>query len=123
MLPEYKYGEGTHILYCGNLGLLQLIPLIIDTMKIMDNKNVYFHVIGMGPMTDYLVDNIKNSGLEDNIIYHGPIIAKNAAAYFKDADALYQDIARRQGSNRDVSLRPDQGSYHLSSQVIYQPGC
>lgn len=91
-VPEYKYGEGTHILYCGNLGLLQLIPLIIDTMKIMDNKNVYFHIIGMGPMTDYLVDNIKNSGLEDNIIYHGPIIAKNAAAYFKDADALYLSL-------------------------------
>lgn len=90
--PEYKYGNGIHILYCGNLGLIQLIPLIVETMKIIDDPEVYFHIIGMGPMSDYLVDEIKKSGLDNQIIYHGPIIAKNAAAYFKNADALYLSL-------------------------------
>jgi len=88
-VPEYKYGDGTHILYCGNLGLVQMIPLIIQTMKLIDDPKVFFHIIGMGPMTDYLVSSIKQCGLENNVIYHGPIAAKNAAAYFKDADAIY----------------------------------
>ena len=88
----YDYGKGIHILYCGNLGLLQLIPLICETMAIIDNKDIYFHIIGMGPMSDFLKDDIKNRGLDNNVIYHGPINAKLAAAYFKSADALYVSL-------------------------------
>lgn len=88
-IVPYNYGPGTHILYCGNLGTIQLIPLICETMSILEDKNIYFHVIGMGPMTDYLVDDIRQRGLENNVIYHGPIVARMAAAYFKSADAIY----------------------------------
>ena len=85
----YEYGEGTHILYCGNLGLIQLIPFITAAMDKLRDQNIYFHIIGMGPMTDFLVNDIKERRLEDKVIYHGPIIAKHAASYFKNADALY----------------------------------
>ena len=91
MIP-YEYGEGTHILYCGNLGIIQLIPLIGEAMSLLNDKNVYFHIIGMGPMSDYLVNDIKERGLENNVIYHGPIIAKMAAAYFVNVDALYVSL-------------------------------
>lgn len=88
----YEYGEGTHILYCGNLGLIQLIPLITAAMDKLRDQDIYFHVIGMGPMADFLVNDIKERRLEDKVIYHGPIIAKHAASYFKNADAIYVSL-------------------------------
>ena len=88
----YEYGPGTHILYCGNLGIIQLVPLICEAMSLIKNKNIYFHIIGMGPMSDFLQSEIKRCGLENNVIYHGPIIAKIAASYFVNADALYVSL-------------------------------
>ena len=88
-VTSYNYGEGTHILYCGNLGLIQLIPLITEAMDKLRDKDIYFHVIGMGPMSDFLINDIKERRLEDKVIFHGPILAKHAASYFKNADALY----------------------------------
>ena len=88
-LAPYEYGEGTHILYCGNLGIIQLIPLICQSMELVKDKSIYFHIIGMGPLSDSLKDDIKKRGLENNVIYHGPMAAKVAASYFVNADALY----------------------------------
>ena len=87
-ISAFDYGSGTHILYCGNLGLIQLVPLMVDAMDLLRDKNIYLHIIGMGPMSDYLINQIKERRLDDKIIYHGPIVAKLAAAYFKRADAL-----------------------------------
>ena len=91
-MAPFDFGDGVHILYCGNLGIIQLIPLICESMSLLNDKNIYFHIIGMGPMTDFLVNDIKERGLENNVIYHGPIIAKMAAAYFENADALYVSL-------------------------------
>ena len=91
--PYHEYGEGTHILYCGNLGIIQLIPLITETMRKIEDKSIYFHVIGMGPMSSKLVVEIAKNRLENNVIYHGPIIAKEAAKYFVNADALYVSLS------------------------------
>ena len=91
-IAAFDYGSGTHILYCGNLGLIQQIPLIIEAMDLLRDKDIYFHVIGMGPMSNYLINEIKERRLENKIIYHGPIVAKLASAYFKRADALYVSL-------------------------------
>ena len=91
----FDYGSGTHILYCGNLGLIQLVPLMVDAMDLLRDKDIYFHIIGMGPMTDYLINQIRERRLDDRIIYHGPIVAKLAAAYFKNADALYVSLRNK----------------------------
>ena len=42
-------GPGFNVLYCGNLGIIQLIEKIPEAMKEVKNKNVKFHIIGMGP--------------------------------------------------------------------------
>lgn len=93
-VEAYQYGKGTHILYCGNLGLIQLIPLMLEGFEkvLKKNKDIYLHVIGMGPMSEYLIDYISKRGLENNIIYHGPMNAEKAAPYFKGADALYVSL-------------------------------
>ena len=78
-----------NILYCGNLGLIQQIPLIVEAMKQLKGSNIRFNIIGMGPLSDYLEKKIQEYGLQDNLVYYGPIPAYQASAYFKGADALY----------------------------------
>ncbi len=81
-----------NILYCGNLGTIQLIPLIPEAMKELKNEKVCFHVIGMGPMTDYLKKKIVEYHLEDMLIYHGPMPASRSSSYIKGADAIYVSL-------------------------------
>lgn len=81
-----------NILYCGNLGQIQLIDMIPEAMKELKGQKVKFHVIGMGPKSDELKAKIKEYGLEENLLYYGPIPAARAAAYFKAADALYVSL-------------------------------
>ncbi len=88
----FKYEKKFNILYCGNLGLIQLIDLIPEAMKEINNPDIQFHVIGMGPKSDKLQSLIKEYGLEDKLVYHGPIPAKKAASYFASADALYVSL-------------------------------
>ena len=91
-LSPYKFDKPFNILYCGNLGLIQNIETIPEVMKLIKNKDIQFHVIGMGPKSEYLATAIKEQHLEDKLIYHGPIPAKKAAAYFKSADVLYVSL-------------------------------
>ena len=88
----FKYEKKFNILYCGNLGIIQLIELIPQAMSLIDNPDIQFHVIGMGPKTDTLKRLISEYHLEDKVIYHGPIPAKRAASYFVSADALYVSL-------------------------------
>ena len=91
-IEPYKYDDGVNILYCGNLGKIQLTELIPEAMKDIKDSNVKFHIIGMGPNTSIVEEKIKEYHLENNVIYHGPIPAKKAAAYFKSADALFVSL-------------------------------
>lgn len=91
-ISAFDYGPGTHILYCGNLGLIQLVPLMIEAMDLLRDKDIYLHIIGMGPMTNYLINQIKERRLDDKVLYHGPIVAKLAAAYYINADALFVSL-------------------------------
>lgn len=88
----YKYEKPFNVLYCGNLGLIQLIELIPESMALIKDENIQFHVIGMGPKSDELKKSIVEYNLQDKVIYHGPIPAKKAAAYFESADALYVSL-------------------------------
>lgn len=81
-----------NILYCGNLGQIQLIDMIPEAMKELKGEKIKFHIIGMGPKTDLLKSKIAEYGLEESLLYYGPIPASRAAAYFKASDALYVSL-------------------------------
>ena len=92
-LPPFPFDKDYfNILYCGNLGIIQQIPLIVEAMKELKDYKIRFNIIGMGPMSQYLEDKIKEYGLENSVIYYGPIPAAQASAYFKGADALYVSL-------------------------------
>lgn len=88
-IAPYQYEKGFNVLYCGNLGSIQLIEMIPEAMKLLKNEDITFHIIGMGSKEEYLKKKILEYDLKDKIIYHGPIPAKKAASYFKSADCLF----------------------------------
>ena len=91
--PIYEFKDEFNILYCGNLGRIQLIPLICESMKLITNEKIKFHVIGMGPKTEELKKQIIDNNLENKVFYHGPIPARIASNYFRGADALYISLS------------------------------
>ena len=87
------YEKGTHIIYAGNLGSLQLLDLLLDAaQQLKDRGSYFFHVIGMGSMKDRFLKELKLKNLEDRVIYHGPMPSQKAAAYFVHADALWVSL-------------------------------
>lgn len=88
---EEIYEEGTiNIVYCGNLGKLQCLPLIDEMLeKIKDHPKIRFHFIGMGSEKKHFLERIQKKGLEKMVVDHGPLPSKKAIRYFKNADALY----------------------------------
>jgi len=87
------YDKGTHIVYAGNLGSLQLLDLLLDTAQELKKRGSYiFHVIGMGSVKERFLQELKLKNLEDCVIYHGPMPSQKAAAYIVHADALWVSL-------------------------------
>ena len=92
IVPYVFDNDYFNVLYCGNLGQIQLIEMIPQAMKELKEEKIKFHVIGMGPKSDYLKKKIEEYKLEETLLYYGPIPASRAAAYFKASDALYVSL-------------------------------
>ncbi|MCH5172223.1 MAG: glycosyltransferase family 4 protein [Erysipelotrichales bacterium] len=79
-----------NIVYCGNIGRIQLIKELIEAVDLARQTiKIRIYVIGLGSLKDYLLSEIKNLGLDENIIYLGAIQSGTAIKYFQNADALY----------------------------------
>ncbi len=91
--PPINYSEGTHIVYAGNLGTLQLLDLLLETAEKLKNQGkFFFHIIGMGSQKDIFVSKIETKGLSEQVIFHGPMPSEQAARYFSNADALWVSL-------------------------------
>ncbi|MCX5775732.1 MAG: glycosyltransferase family 4 protein [Firmicutes bacterium] len=87
------YDSGFNIVYCGNIGTLQMLNLIVGSSAVLiDHPEVKFHVIGMGSEKQLFFNLVKEQKLENRIIYHGPLPSSKASAYFVNADALYVSL-------------------------------
>lgn len=82
-----------HILYCGNLGRIQLVETMVEAAKILKarNANIVLDIIGMGSEGDKMLENIKTHDLH-NVNYLGPVPPQEAAKYFKAASALFVSL-------------------------------
>lgn len=87
------YNGGFNIVYCGNIGRLQLVDMIIKSASLLGEKSdVRFHVIGMGSEKERFEKLLHDSGVNNYVTYYGPIPAAKSAAYFLNADALYLSL-------------------------------
>ncbi len=90
-VEPYVYEENTfNIVYCGNMGKLQLLNYVYEMMEMAkDYPSLRFHFIGMGSNKKAFFEEVNKRGLEDKIIDHGALPASKAAPYLLGADALY----------------------------------
>ena len=91
-IKPVKFDEGFNIVYCGNIGILQEIEKVPQIMSLVKDKNIHFHIIGMGPKSDELVENISKYNVVQNVLYHGPMKGIDAAGFVKGADAVYLSL-------------------------------
>lgn len=81
-----------NLLYCGNIGLIQLINLLPETL--LKVPSLHLHIIGMGPKEKYLKEECEKLNIIDRITFYGPMPAKKASRYFVNADALYVPLSK-----------------------------
>lgn len=91
-IKPIKLNDGINIVCCGNIGILQEVEKVPQIMSLVRNKNIYFHVIGMGPKKDELVENISKYGVVKNVFYHGQMKGQDAASFVKGADVVYLSL-------------------------------
>ena len=88
-----EYKENTiNIVYCGNMGKVQALNHVYEAMEEYKGKDIYFHFIGMGSEKEKFFNEVKERGLENQVIDHGPLPSSKAASYFVNADALYVSL-------------------------------
>ncbi len=80
-----------NIVYCGNLGEVQNLDLIIDAMRSIKER-VRFNIIGLGSDKNRFLSKVKEEGLSESIVYLGAMPAEKAAKYLNCANALYLSL-------------------------------
>ena len=103
-----------NVVYCGNVGKLQLIPQLIEAVEIAKKTiPVRVYVIGLGSLTKYLKNSIKERKLEDSIIYLGAINSEHAIKYFLNADALYLGLNKNGVVGKTI---PNKMTFYMSQK-------
>lgn len=83
------YNHKFNIVYCGNIGKLQLVDLYIKAIEDLDPKyDVGLTLIGMGSMSKEVTSYIEEHNLQDKVNYVGPKPTIEASRYYESCDAL-----------------------------------
>lgn len=109
----YEYDENyLNLVYCGNIGKVQLIKEMIEAIELTkEHIKIRMYVIGLGSLKDYLLEQIEEKKLADNIIYLGAIASDKAIKYFTNADALYLGL---DSSNMLGTTIPNKLTFYMS---------
>lgn len=86
-----------NLLYCGNIGRLQEVELLVKALGKLNNKKIRLYLIGQGTKTQSVLDSVKELHISKNIIYLGSKPREVAARYFVNADAFYVGL-KNEGS-------------------------
>lgn len=77
-----------NILYCGNISTLQLVDYFVPAMEKVNNKNVFFNILGTGKDEELLKKMIEDSPTKDNIKFYGSVRSSDVFRYYLHADAV-----------------------------------
>lgn len=99
-LPQFSYDYGKrltnkkiddkiHLLYAGNIGMVQNIECIVEAIKILDTKKAYVvDIVGYGSNYEKIKKMILDYKLEDKILLHGDKNIDELVEFYSIADAL-----------------------------------
>lgn len=79
------------IVFAGNIGYAQGLDIIIDTAKILKEKNikVKFYLIGNGRAKEELIKNVEKNNLQDYIKFVDKQPAEKIPEYYANADMAF----------------------------------
>ena len=82
------YNHPLHILYVGVVNNRKNVELAIEavTQLIKDGKDIHFDIVGGGDSFDSCQSLIKQLGMIDRIVMHGPKHGKESQVFFESAD-------------------------------------
>lgn len=85
---ELEIDDKFVVMYAGNFGLAQGLPHILDAAEILqDEEDVFFLLLGSGPLKDDLMEEANRRGL-DNIRFLDRVPLHEAAMHMAASDAL-----------------------------------
>lgn len=94
-LEPIVYKNKHNIVYAGNIGKIQLIPELLEAMKLLKDKDIVLHISGMGSELENLKRKIKEENLEDVVSYDGAFPIEKCETYFVNADALIVSLSSK----------------------------
>ena len=86
LLDKHELKYKIIIGYIGTLSNDEGIEYILKCLKLLNNDNITFVVIGDGPYKGYMMDFIKLNSLEDNVLYLGKLAHEEAIQYYEIFD-------------------------------------
>ena len=80
--------EGTNFLFMGNIGRAQDMPTVLRAISLMKAASPFrVHFVGGGSLLEQTVENARNMGLSDKVVFHGKQPYERMADYYRLADA------------------------------------
>jgi glycosyltransferase involved in cell wall biosynthesis len=83
-----QYGEGFHLVYAGNFGIIQQLETLIKAWA-STPASMHLHCIGSGNQGQRLHQLVKQLSLMDRVHFYAHQTPENLGKFFIDADAFY----------------------------------
>lgn len=87
--PEQYSDENFNIVFAGNIGEAQGLDLLVDAAEKLKDTKVKWYLVGDGRAKERLEKRVKDSGLEDKVIFVGKMSEQEANRYIHFADCAY----------------------------------
>lgn len=87
--PAVYSEEFCNIVFAGNLGDAQGLDLMVEAAKKLKDTNIRWHLVGDGRARPRLEQQVRESGLEETVLFHGRVDAAEADRYVHFADCAY----------------------------------
>ena len=86
---QYGIDENTKLItYLGRIAAEKSIDMVIDGAKYIQSENCKVMIVGGGPSLDDLKEQAKMNGVEDKVIFTGPVQREEVPLYYQISDAF-----------------------------------
>lgn len=100
-------------MFAGNLGKGQRVDVIIKAAAILGARKDYkIHIVGDGRMRSELEQMVKESGLEENVVFYGNQKRENMPSFYKKADVL---LITLRGNNEVGNTMPGKLQMYMTT--------
>lgn len=100
-------------MFAGNLGKGQRIDVIIKAAMVLGARKDYkIHIVGDGRMKQELEQMVKESGLEENVVFYGNQKREDMPSFYKKADVL---LITLRGNNEVGNTMPGKLQMYMTT--------